>query len=332
VADSHPGDGGCSALQFFVAALTWSGTSLAGFELPLGAALLFGALISPTDPIAVLAILRRAHVSKDIETLITGESLFNDGVGVAFTIVLGVAHGGVDGHDVASTVVKLLLREAVGGVAFGLLLGAVAYWMLKGLDNYTVEVLITLALVTGAYSLAEQLHTSGPIAMVVSGLLIGNQGRAFAMSERTREHLDTFREMTDEILNAVLFVLIGLEFLVIRFEPANLLAALSAIPLVLAARFASVGLPVLAMRVARPFRPFTVRLIWCFRRSGASWPTRCFCRWRSASRSRPWTCLPSSITAEPRGPAPSSPWRRSSPKWGMRGRHRTANARPCRPG
>jgi Na+:H+ antiporter len=256
----------------FVAALTWSGARLAGLGLPFGAALLFGALISPTDPIAVLAILRRARVPKDIETLITGESLFNDGVGVVvFTILLGVAHGGLAGGTVAATVLKLFLREAVGGVAFGVLLGAVAYRMLKSVDNYTVEVLITLALVTGGYSLAQQLHTSEPIAMVVAGLLVGNQGRTFAMSDPTREHLDTFWEVTDQILNAVLFVLIGLEFLVIRFNATNLFAALAAIPLVLAARLASVGVPVLAMRVARTFPPFTVRVMtWGGLRGGIS--------------------------------------------------------------
>lgn len=257
---------------FLVAALTWSGASLASLGLPFGAALLFGALISPTDPIAVLAILRRARVPKDIETLITGESLFNDGVGVVvFTIVLGVVHGGVVGGAVAVAVLQLFVREAVGGVVFGVLLGVVAYRMLKSVDNYTVEVLITLALVTGGYTLAQQLHTSGPIAMVVAGLLVGNQGRMFAMSEQTREHLDTFWEMTDEILNAVLFVLIGLEFLVIRFNRANLLAALAAIPLVLAARFGSVGLPVLGMRMVRPFPRFTVRLMtWGALRGGIS--------------------------------------------------------------
>jgi CPA1 family monovalent cation:H+ antiporter len=255
---------------FFVALLTWSSASVAGLGLPFGAALLFGALISPTDPIAVIAILRHAHVPKEVETLITGESLFNDGVGVVvFTIVLGAVHGAASGVGV--TVLKLFLGEAVGGVAFGLLLGLVAYRMLKSVDNYTVEVLITLALVTGGYSLAQQLHTSGPIAMVVAGLLVGNQGRAFAMSERTRDHLDTFWEMTDEILNAVLFVLIGLEFLVIRFDPANLLAALAAIPLVLAARCGSVGLPVLAMRVVRRFPPYTVRVMtWGALRGGIS--------------------------------------------------------------
>jgi CPA1 family monovalent cation:H+ antiporter len=257
---------------FFVAVLTWSGARLVGFGLPFGAALVFGALISPTDPIAVIAILRDARVPKGVETLITGESLFNDGVGVVvFTIVLGTIHGAAAGTGTAVTVVELFLGEAVGGIAFGLLLGLVAYRMLKSVDNYTVEVLITLAVVTGGYSLAQELHTSGPIAMVVAGLLVGNQGRAFAMSERTREHLDTFWEMTDEILNAVLFVLIGLEFLVIRFEPAKLFTALVAIPLVLVARFGSVGLPVAAMRLVRPFPRYTVRtMTWGALRGGIS--------------------------------------------------------------
>jgi CPA1 family monovalent cation:H+ antiporter len=263
---------GVALSTFLVGALTWSAAGLAGLALPIGAALLFGALISPTDPIAVLAILRRARVPKALETLITGESLFNDGVGVVvFTIVLGVVQGTAAGQPAAVTAFELFLEEAVGGVLFGLLLGVVAYRMLKSVDNYTVEVLITLALVTGGYTLAQQLHTSGPIAMVVAGLLVGNQGRTFAMSDRTREHLDTFWEMTDEILNAVLFVLIGLEFLVIRFDPSDLVAALAAIPLVLAARFGSVGLPVLAMRAVRAFPPFTVRVMtWGALRGGIS--------------------------------------------------------------
>jgi CPA1 family monovalent cation:H+ antiporter len=261
---------GVALSTLLVGGLTRSAAALAGYGLPLGAAFVFGALISPTDPIAVLAILRRAGVPADLETIITGESLFNDGVAVVvFTIVLDAIHGGVSSGAVA--VVKLFLREAVGGAAFGLLLGIVAYRMLKSVDNYTVEVLITLAVVTGGYAAAQQLHTSGPIAMVVAGLLVGNQGRAFAMSERTREHLDTFWEMTDEVLNAVLFVLIGLEVLVIRFDRVSLFAALAAIPLVLAARAGSVAVPLLAMRVRRRFPPFTLRLMtWGGLRGGIS--------------------------------------------------------------
>ncbi|HGY09604.1 MAG TPA: sodium:proton antiporter [Oceanithermus profundus] len=244
-----------------------------GLELPYVYALLFGALISPTDPIAVLGLLKRAGVPKDLETLISGESLFNDGVGVVvFAVILSLAdaHGG---HAEASlaAVAAFFAQEALGGLALGLGLGLVAFYMLRRTDDYSVEVLITLALVSGGYALAAYLHTSGPLAMVVAGLLIGNHGRAFAMSERTREHLDTFWEMTDEILNALLFVLIGLEVLLVRYTPGYLELAALSVPLVLAARFLSVGLPIGLLRLVRPFAGYTVRLMtWGGLRGGIS--------------------------------------------------------------
>ncbi len=253
---------------FFVGTLIYFGLKLLGLELPFIYALLFGSLISPTDPIAVLGILRSLGVRKDIETLIVGESLFNDGVGVVvFSVILNIAtasgHGGTGVGDVA----LLFAQEALGGILFGLALGLLAYLMLRRVDNYTVEVLVTLAVVAGGYALALLLHTSGPIAMVVAGLLIGNQGRLLAMSESTREHLDTFWEMTDEILNAVLFVLIGLEMLLIPFTGPRLWAAFLAIPLVLAARFLSVNLPI----IRRMFPRYTVRMmVWGGLRGGIS--------------------------------------------------------------
>jgi len=243
-----------------------------GIELPYIYALLFGALISPTDPIAVLGLLKKAGVPKDLETLISGESLFNDGVGVVvFAVILSLA--AAHGHADASVagVATFFAQEAVGGLVLGLLLGLVAFYMLRRTDDYTVEVLITLALVSGGYALAAHLHTSGPLAMVVAGLLIGNHGRALAMSERTREHLDTFWEMTDEILNALLFVLIGLEVLLIRYTPGYLELAALAVPLVLTARFVSVGLPIAALRWVRRFTEYTVRLMtWGGLRGGIS--------------------------------------------------------------
>jgi CPA1 family monovalent cation:H+ antiporter len=244
-----------------------------GLELPYVYALLFGALISPTDPIAVLGLLKKAGVPKDLETLISGESLFNDGVGVVvFAVILSLAaaHGG---HAEASAagVAVFFAQEALGGLILGLVLGLVAFYMLRRTDDYSVEVLITLALVSGGYALAANLHTSGPLAMVVAGLLIGNHGRALAMSARTREHLDTFWEMIDEILNALLFVLIGLEVLLVRYTPGYLELAALSVPLVLGARFLSVGLPIGVLRRVRSFAGYTVRLMtWGGLRGGIS--------------------------------------------------------------
>ena len=232
--------------------------------------LLFGSLISPTDPIAVLGILKSAKAPKTLETKIAGESLFNDGVAVVvFIVLLGIATGG---HEVtAGHILLLFLEEAVGGVLFGLAIGWLTYQLLKQVDNYQVEILLTLALVMGGYALASALHLSGPIAVVVAGLLIGNHGRMFGMSDHTREHLDTFWELIDEILNAVLFVLIGLEVLILPFTNDVLFAAVLLIPLVLVARFISVGIPIGLMRRTREFSPGAVKILtWGGLRGGIS--------------------------------------------------------------
>ncbi|MFQ5850670.1 MAG: cation:proton antiporter [Candidatus Binatia bacterium] len=255
---------------FIVGGLTWLAFQRLGLELPLIYCLLFGALISPTDPIAVLGILKSARAPKSLETKITGESLFNDGVGVVvFVVVLGIAEGG-DELGMAK-VVLLFAKEALGGVLCGLATGLLAYWMLKSVDNYPVEILITLALVTGGYALAEALDLSAPIAIVVMGLLIGNHGRALAMSEKTCEHVDTFWELVDEILNAVLFVLIGLEVLVLPFTTAYLLAGILAVPITLLARWVSVGIPIGLLRLHREFSPNVVKIMtWGGLRGGIS--------------------------------------------------------------
>jgi monovalent cation:H+ antiporter, CPA1 family len=249
---------------------SWWLLGLIGQEIPLIYCLVFGALISPTDPIAVLAILKQTSAPKRLETKIAGESLFNDGVGVViFLVLLEMARGS---HPVtAGHVIRLLLQEAAGGIIFGIVIGYIAYWMLKSVDNYQVEVLITLALVAGGYALALALHLSGPIAIVVAGLMIGNQGRQLAMSDTTREHLDLFWELIDEILNAVLFVLIGLEVLILTFTGRYLLAGVMLIPLVLLARFISVAAPVKLMGRFREFTPGTVRILtWGGLRGGIS--------------------------------------------------------------
>lgn len=235
----------CTALM---GGITYLLFHLLGLNIPFIHCLLFGALISPTDPIAVLGILRQVAVPRSVETRMAGESLFNDGIGVVvFLILLEVA---TSGHEPSlGFVLKIFAVEAVGGVVFGLAIGYLAYRMLKSVDNYQVEVLITLALVMGGYTLANALHTSGPLAMVVAGLLIGNRGRQFAMSETTRDHLDKFWELLDEVLNAMLFVLIGFEVLVLKLEASYLVAGLVTVPAVLFSRFISVGLPTLISRL-----------------------------------------------------------------------------------
>jgi CPA1 family monovalent cation:H+ antiporter len=255
---------------FIVGGLSYYLLSWLGIELPFIYCLLFGALISPTDPIAVLGILKTAHAPKTLETKIAGESLFNDGMAVVvFIVLLGIAGGGE--HVSAGHIALLFLEEAVGGVVFGLLIGWLAYWMIKQVDNYQVEILLTLALVMGGYSLALAIHVSGPIAVVVAGLLMGNHGRMLAMSEHTREHLDTFWELLDEILNAVLFVLIGMEVLVLTFSSELLLASLALIPVVLGARLISVAIPIHLLSLRRAFSPGVIKILtWGGLRGGVS--------------------------------------------------------------
>lgn len=241
-----------------------------GIEVPLIYCMLFGALISPTDPIAVLGILKTVGAPKSLETNIAGESLFNDGIGVVvFIVLLGIATGE---HQASfGNVMGLLAEEVLGGIVFGLVIGALAFQMLKNIDNYQVEILITLALVTGGYALAHELHVSGPIAIVIAGLLIGNHGRLLAMSDKTCEHLDMFWELVDEILNGVLFVLIGLEVLVLTLSINYIVAGVFIIPLVIVARFISVGLPVTVLRLKREFSPNAVRIMtWGGLRGGIS--------------------------------------------------------------
>ena len=255
---------------FIIGASSWWILGLLGIELSFIICLLFGSLISPTDPIAVLSILKKAGVPKTLEVKISGESLFNDGVAVVVFLVLLKVASGTEPVTFWS-ISKLFAVEAVGGVIYGIVIGLVSFWMLKSVDNYQVEILITLALVSGGYALADYLHISGPIAVVVAGLLIGNHGRMLAMSETTRDHLDTFWELVDEILNAVLFVLIGLEVMILSFSKAYLLAGVILIPIVVLSRFISVGIPVAILRPFRSFSPHVVKILtWGGLRGGIS--------------------------------------------------------------
>jgi CPA1 family monovalent cation:H+ antiporter len=225
----------------------WWILSFTNIQLPLAYCLLFGALISPTDPIAVMGILKSVGAPDNLNTVITGESLFNDGVGIAlFALFLDMAISGQT--PTFSHSATLLLKEAGGGLAFGMVLGYVTYRMLKSINSYQEEVLITVAAVIGGYTLASHLHVSGPLAMVAVGLIVGNHGRADAMSDQTREHVDMFWELIDSFLNSALFVLLGLEAVLISLSKDMLLPAVLAIVVTLGARLLSVGVPVSVLR------------------------------------------------------------------------------------
>lgn len=255
---------------FIIGAAAWRILGFLGIELSFIFCLLFGSLISPTDPIAVLSILKKAEVPKSLEVKISGESLFNDGVAVVVFLVLLKLASGTEPISFWF-ISKLFAVETVGGMIYGMVIGLISFWMLKSVDNYQVEILITLALVSGGYALADYLHISGPIAVVVAGLLIGNHGRMLAMSDTTRQHLDTFWELVDEMLNAVLFVLIGLEVMVLSFSKAYFVAGVLLIPIVLFSRFISVGIPVTMLRLFRTFSPHVVKILtWGGLRGGIS--------------------------------------------------------------
>ncbi len=235
---------------FIVGGLTWLVLGWLGLDIPFLHALLFGALISPTDPIAVLGIMKSVGAPRQLEVQVAGESLFNDGLGVVvFLVLLQLAGPGEAVGSGATAPISIgvgavgmvLLKEVGGALVLAMATGFVTYQMLRRVDNYQVEVLLTLALAMGLYALVDALGLSAPIAVVVAGLFVGNRGRAFAMTEKTREHVDTFWELVDEIVNVVLFLLIGLELLVLPIERGWLVAGVLAIPIVLAARWLSVA-------------------------------------------------------------------------------------------
>ena len=262
---------GVALATFIIGTLIWYAAQFCGLELPYIYALIFGALIAPTDPIAVLAMLKQAKASKKMYVKIGGESLFNDGVGVVvFLTLLGIAMGG---HEVTSMhVIRLFAQEAIGGLILGGLLGWITFRLLRSIDEYKVEVLLTMALVTGGYAIAEYIHVSAPICMVVAGLVIGNHGRSFGMSDTTRQRLDEFWELIDEIMNAVLFMLIGLEVIILTTDWSHIILGSLAVVIVLLGRLASVALPISVLALLKTkFERGTIGLLtWGGLRGGLS--------------------------------------------------------------
>jgi CPA1 family monovalent cation:H+ antiporter len=231
----------------------WGLGRMLGFDIALPWALVFGALISPTDPVAVLSLLKAARVPQLLETEMAGEALLNDGVGVVlFTILLAIASTGNTDVSIVGAI-GLFLAEAFGGALIGLVAGYIAYRAMHTIDEYVTEVFISLALVTMTYTLANLVHTSGPIAVVVAGLLIGERGATHAMSETTQKYLFAFWELIDAILNSMLFLLIGLELLVVNVELRFGWIAASVIPVVIVARLLAISVP---FAILRPFVRF----------------------------------------------------------------------------
>lgn len=253
-----------------VGGMMWLIFAAVGISARPIACLLFGALISPTDPIAVLVILKQLQAPRPMEIKVAGESLFNDGISVV--IFLGLLDVATSPANVGFAPIGVLFaREALGGAAFGFIVGLIGYALLRSVDHYPVEILLSLALAAGGYALADRLGLSAPLAVVVAGLLIGNQGRSFAMSPTTIEHLDLFWELVDDILNAVLFVAIGLEVLVLEFPISYLLAGLLAIGAELLARLLSVALPIGLLKPWYSFERGTLGILtWGGLRGGIS--------------------------------------------------------------
>ncbi len=256
---------------FIVAGLLYIAAGWFGLSINFIYCLLFGALISPTDPIAVLGILRHAKIPPSLEVKISGESLFNDGVAiVVFLTISQIINTGIENVTFLHTA-WLFIKEAGGGILYGFVLGYAGFWVLRSIDNYIVELLITLAIVMGGYLLAFHLHISGALAMVVAGIITGNKSREEGMSDVTRDYIDKFWAMMDEVLNAILFLLIGFEMLIITFNQTLFWLGCITIIIVLLARFISVAIPISVLKLGKTFERNVIPILtWGGLRGGIS--------------------------------------------------------------
>jgi CPA1 family monovalent cation:H+ antiporter len=256
---------------FIIAALLFVVSKWFGLSIDFIYCLLFGALISPTDPIAVLGILKQSKIPSTLEIKISGESLFNDGVAVVvFITITEIINTGIENVTLLQ-IGWQFIKETGGGILFGVVLGYAGFWIFRSIDNYIVEVLITLAIVMGGYMLANHLHISGPLAMVAAGIITGNKSREKGMSDTTRDYIDKFWEMIDEVLNAILFLLIGFEMLIVPFNFTLFWLGCIAIVIVLMARFISVVIPISILRYKKTFERNAIPILtWGGLRGGIS--------------------------------------------------------------
>ncbi|WP_297481640.1 sodium:proton antiporter [uncultured Photobacterium sp.] len=245
---------------FFIGFSLWGICQLLGIQLDLIYCLLFGSLISPTDPIAVLAIVKKMNAPRRISTQIEGESLFNDGFGLVIFVTLFTIAFGNQSPTVLS-VSQLFIQEAIGGIVYGFILGLIFHYLICSTNDHSMELLLTIGIPTAGYAFAEIIHVSGPLAMVVSGIMIGNWTRYIGFSKESEEHLDHFWELVDEFLNSLLFLLIGMTMLEFSFHQEDWILMAIAIPLVLLSRYLSVKLPYIGFSHYRQYNPMSVKIL-----------------------------------------------------------------------
>ncbi|APX04982.1 cation:proton antiporter [Vibrio campbellii] len=245
---------------FFIGFVLYGFCQVIGIQFDLVYCLLFGALISPTDPIAVLAIVKKLNAPRRISTQIEGESLFNDGFGLVIFVTLFTIAFGTEAPTVGS-VTHLFIQEAIGGIVYGFVLGLVFHYLISATDDHSMELLLTIGVPTAGYAFAEYLHVSGPLAMVVSGIMIGNWTRFIGFSKESEDHLDHFWELVDEFLNGVLFLLIGMSMLLFEFHKEDWIMMAISVPLVLAARYLSVFISYIGFKRYRKYNPWSVKIL-----------------------------------------------------------------------